>query len=796
MKSYFHISWRRLIQRQKTAFRPFHISTSTSTSSSTSFSHQAVSSSLPNCTSPVTLDKQLQLPKSLRPYQQDCITTILTRLQTSNGSTANKLAISLPTGSGKTVLFTHLIPLIPEPNVKARKTLILVHRKELALQAFNMIQRELNGRQTTVGIDMAESKIHPDDYDVIIGSVQSLTRGERLNKYDPEKFKCIIIDEAHHAAANSYLNILRHFGVQLNSADTVTDSATDLVVLGFSATFQRHDNKNLDGIFQEVVYHLPVEQLIDDGYLSDVKFSNVKLKDADLSLVKSSSSKSSSSSDTDFVIHQLSKAMNNDSNNEIVFRTYQAFVSNFGISSTIFFCVDIEHTESLAQLFKSQGIKAEAITSKTPNLVRSNLLSQFHSGQLPILMNCGILTEGTDLPRTDSIFLCRPTRSTNLLIQMIGRGLRRHQGKEWCQVVDFIGVNGKSVVSVPMLRGLNDQELVIEGLSLSEMDQLKKEMEAEQLKRIEDQKAKKISELDELLKLDPDKQTETSPLPDIELTTYQNYKDFINNELPPNTPRLYHDEMYQLMSESKLVWLMGPTKNEWVLSLPSGSSGKRSSFRFLKLEIHPVGALKRSTFDSVMNASNLYQIGTGTAADAVTDSGTDNALSEIINKVSPNHRLYSLKLYESNPLYRKGFNSVERYTDEKRFQIKLLCKIQHSLPRTLQLVSKFLSESKIGEYHTSKFIKWRSMSPSDPQLNALYRIVEKCYSGGSSASTVAKFKRIITTHKDSNQKKGQLSNLGRGKVSDLLFLWKVFKTSAVKRRIENILKWDKAELQN
>lgn len=189
--------------------------------------------------------------------------------------------------------------------------------------------------------------------------------------------------------------------------------------------------------------------MIDDKWLSDVVFTTVQ-SGADLTRVRTSGG--------DFQAGALSKAVNRDEINELTVRTWLAKAE--GRKSTIAFCVDLTHVASLTSTFRRHGIDARFVTGDTSRDVRKSRIDSFKAGEFPVLLNCGIFTEGTDIPNIDCVLLARPTKSRNLLVQMIGRGLRKHSSKHNCHVIDMVASLESGIVTTPTLFGLDPNELV------------------------------------------------------------------------------------------------------------------------------------------------------------------------------------------------------------------------------------------------------------------------------------------------------------------------------------------------
>lgn len=122
-----------------------------------------------------------------------------------------------------------------------------------------------------------------------------------------------------------------------------------------------------------------------------------------------------------------------------------------GRKSTLVFCVDLAHVSDLTATFRRHGIEARFVTGDTPKRVRSERLDDFRNQQYPVLLNCGVFTEGTDIPNIDCVILARPTKSRNLLVQMIGRGMRLYPGKENCHIIDMVASLEAGIVTTPTL---------------------------------------------------------------------------------------------------------------------------------------------------------------------------------------------------------------------------------------------------------------------------------------------------------------------------------------------------------
>ena len=207
--------------------------------------------------------------------------------------------------------------------------------------------------------------------------------------------------------------------------------------------------------------------MIGEKWLSEVMFTTVESK-ADISKVKKGAN-------GDFQTGDLSKAVNVAQINEITVRAWLDRAD--GRKSTLVFCVDIAHVTDLTETFRQHGIDARYITSQTPLQTRSERLDDFKDHKYPVLLNCGVFTEGTDIPNIDCVLLARPTKSRNLLVQMIGRGMRLYPGKKNCHIIDMVASLEKGIVTTPSLFGLDPSELVKEA-TVDQLRDLKEQKEA------------------------------------------------------------------------------------------------------------------------------------------------------------------------------------------------------------------------------------------------------------------------------------------------------------------------------
>ena len=298
--------------------------------------------------------------------------------------------------------------------------------------------------------------------DITIASIWSIVSGDRMQKFDPTRFKLILVDEAHHIVTASFMGTLRHFGLLKDSA-----IRNPPALVGVSATLSRFDGLRLSDAIDHIVYHKDYIDMIGEKWLSNVIFTTVQSK-ADISRVKKAPT-------GDFQTGDLSKAVNTAETNEFTVRAWMSRAASR--NSTLVFCVDLAHVSDLTAAFRKNGVDAKFITGDIPNQIRSERLDAFRNGEYPVLLNCGVFTEGTDIPNIDCVLLARPTKSRNLLVQMIGRGMRLHPGKENCHVIDMVASLEAGIVTTPTLFGLDPAEMVEE----ANVEEMKAQQERKEL---------------------------------------------------------------------------------------------------------------------------------------------------------------------------------------------------------------------------------------------------------------------------------------------------------------------------
>jgi len=350
---------------------------------------------------------------NLRDYQSEAIKAV-----SDAWTTMQRPAVLLPTGSGKTVIFSHMISHslylwgAREEHgwAPVRRALILVHRDELADQAIDKLRQIA----PTLHVGKVKAKDNEVGAQVIVASVQTLARQSRLDQLlESEeafgKIGLVIVDECHHAVAESYKRIMRALGC----FDDHYDEETSTLTVGFTATMARGDGVGLGKVWQKVVYSKSVAWMIAKGYLVDVRAKTVDLDGLDLSQVKRSGG--------DYQPKALGEAIMTASGPEVISRALREHAPGL---KTMVFLPDVASSVATLYALRKDGWSADIITGQTPREDRRLIFKKTMTGDTQVLVNCMVLTEGTDLPWMECAMIARPTRSEPLFIQMVGRIMR------------------------------------------------------------------------------------------------------------------------------------------------------------------------------------------------------------------------------------------------------------------------------------------------------------------------------------------------------------------------------------
>lgn len=342
----------------------------------------------------------------LRDYQADMIKAVRRAI----GAGRRRMYCSLPTGCGKTRVAAELVYAASQGE---RRTLWLVHRRELVRQAYDaIVERGVE----SVGIVMANER--DVDSTVVVASIQSLRGSEKIEQLG--KIDRVIIDECHHVSPGSLY-------------DTVINSLPDdVVVVGITATPYRADRKSMQELLPYCAYERDIPTMINEGWLCGIRHRTIVLDDLDLTTEKMVRSLGDIDFDMKTVAPKVEEPV-------IVADTVANSLDYLDGRQTIVFAASVNHAHLLATAYTQSGVKAAAVDGSMPLAQRDEILRQWKTGEIQAVTNCAVLTEGFDYPSIAAVVVARPTLSVGLYLQMIGRGTRLASGKEDCIILDVTG---------------------------------------------------------------------------------------------------------------------------------------------------------------------------------------------------------------------------------------------------------------------------------------------------------------------------------------------------------------------
>lgn len=347
--------------------------------------------------------------QELRPYQQQARDRI--HAEWDAGHTRTLLV--LPTGTGKTIVFAS----VAADQVRAGdRVLILAHRGELLEQAADKLQRSTG---LVSAVEKAESTCLDSWYRVVVGSVQTLQRTARLERFPQDYFGTIIIDEAHHAITDGYRRILDYF--------------SGAKVLGVTATPDRGDMRNLGEVFDSLAFEYKLTDAIKEGYLCKIMAQTIPLQ-LDITSVTMSGG--------DYAVGDLGTALD-----PYLEQIAAEMARRCKSRKTVVFLPLIKTSQKFRDLLNTYGFRAAEVNGQSDD--RRQVLADFDAGKYNVLCNSMLLTEGWDCPSVDCVVVLRPTKVRSLYSQMVGRGTRLSPGKTDLLLLDFLWMTDKHELCRP-----------------------------------------------------------------------------------------------------------------------------------------------------------------------------------------------------------------------------------------------------------------------------------------------------------------------------------------------------------
>ena len=390
-----------------------------------------------------------------RPHQEEAVVSTIKKLREHGSS-----LVVMPTGTGKTFVFAELIRRI------SGRAMVVAHREELIDQASRTIERVTGTRPS---IEMAEQRSRENlgfglfANPCVVASVQTLNAKSgnkyRMDKFNPQDFNVLIIDEAHHAVATTYERVIKHFQKNRN-----------MLVCGVSATPDRTDKLALGKVFKSVGYRYEIFQAIDDGWLVPITSNQIIVESLDFDEVRKTAG--------DLNQKDLSQIVERESS---LHGVATPCIEIAGDRKTLVFATSVAQARDLCAIINRHNKKAVFLHGGTPKDQRREIVRRYLDGEYQFLCNVGIATEGFDDPSIQAVAIARPTLSRALYTQMAGRGTRPLPGvvdapisarqrreaiaasdKPSVEIIDFVGnsTRHKLVSSADILGGRYEDKVV------------------------------------------------------------------------------------------------------------------------------------------------------------------------------------------------------------------------------------------------------------------------------------------------------------------------------------------------
>ena len=326
----------------------------------------------------------------LRPYQEVAVSDACKALDKHN----NTLVVA-PTGAGKTIM---LSALVGKRHKKGKRVLVLQHRDELVSQNKEKFERV----NPLISTSIVNGTVKHWEGDAVFSMVQTMSRDRNLR--DRPLFDMVVIDEGHHAAAPTYTKVI----------DAVLKDNENAEIVGFTATPNRGDGKGLRGVFNNCAHQIELATLIREGFLVRPKSYVIDLGVGDQLDRVTKRGK-------EYDMEEVAAIMDRSVINE---RIVDEWKDKAGDRKTVVFCSTVLHAEHVCEAFLRAGIRADFVTGETPKEDRAEMLHDLEFGDLQVVVNVMVLTEGFDAPPVSCVVLTRPCSQKGTMVQMIGRGLR------------------------------------------------------------------------------------------------------------------------------------------------------------------------------------------------------------------------------------------------------------------------------------------------------------------------------------------------------------------------------------
>lgn len=347
----------------------------------------------------------------LRPYQSDMKCEVY-----NLWDKMNNVMLQMPTGTGKTIVFTSIVKDIRRwciMNNPDSKILIIAHRKELISQASNKLYGQPHGI-------IQSGQPMKLQLPLQVASIQTFMSRRNYDQMRRLRFDFIIIDEAHHSMAPGYQKLW--------------DMYPNSKKLGVTATPWRMNHSGFTSLFGGIVLAKSIEWFVNHGYLSNYDYISIPRNSEVQHKVNSIDRYGA---DGDYLDSELSNLFDKDKIRAELYKSYDKFAKGM---KGIIYAIDRKHAANITSLYASRGVSICMIDGSTPASERQEKIDSFKAGNIEVIVNVNIFSEGFDCPDIEFIQLARPTKSLALYLQQVGRGLRISPNKSKTIILDNVGL--------------------------------------------------------------------------------------------------------------------------------------------------------------------------------------------------------------------------------------------------------------------------------------------------------------------------------------------------------------------
>ena len=375
----------------------------------------------------------------LRDYQQEMKLRLFEEWELHRS-----VMVQMPTGTGKTHLLAAVVKEFLCGIGAGTQVWIVAHRRELVEQIEETVARYGMGKEpdkTGENGRTGKDSMPEESGRVRVFSIQWLSRNRKIMDGQPD---LIVIDEAHHALAETYRELWKRY--------------PEARKLGMTATPCRLNRKGFTDLFDTLITSWSIAEFIGRGWLSSFDYVSIRANSREQRLVDSLKKRGA---DGDYQVKEMNAVLNRETGIRQLYESVRRYAAG---KKGIVYAVSIAHARQIAAYYSLHGVESVAIDSRTPALERKELVEDFRRGRIKVLVNVDIFSEGFDCPDVEFVQLARPTLSLAKYLQQVGRGLRKSIAKESCILIDNVGLH--RIFGLPVRE--RDWEAMFEGRMLSD----------------------------------------------------------------------------------------------------------------------------------------------------------------------------------------------------------------------------------------------------------------------------------------------------------------------------------------